>query len=156
MKRTWWWDEETPTRRVRLEVVREVREPGGYAEEQRLDAVADWHLRCGAHYLRFTAQDEDNAAISMTLRIRPDEVTLIQDGGRRWQQVFRTGVRTGGRLLAGNLSIPVEVATHRLDVRVTPSGGQVRVTFTQTVAGHPQPVRLWVRFSIPSEGGDQR
>jgi uncharacterized beta-barrel protein YwiB (DUF1934 family) len=154
-KNAWWFDASRPARRARVEVVREARdETGAYQREQLVQALDGWwHARGGAHYLRFDVTDPDTGTRTpTTLRIRPAEVALIRTGDQEWQQLFRPGVATTSRLKTASLLLPIEVTTHRLDVRVTPQGGSVRITFTQSVAGHTERVRLWVRFAELAEG----
>lgn len=113
---------------------------------------ARWSLRGQAHYITYEDEPATEASVEAsrcrtTLRIEPEQLTLIRHGSLRWSHTFRVGGEQTSTMHFGGMAIPVQTDTSMLTVNVQPDRGHVHLVYRMCLGGDNQVVELDIRFA---------
>lgn len=154
----WWYEEGATPRLVDLVWRREEACEGEPPVVELLKIQnASWSLRGQSHFLTYEEPDSagsgDSGALRTrtTLRVEPEQLTLIRHGAVRWNHTFRAGQTQTSTMHLGAMAMRLQTITRTFTVDVLPLGGVVTLAYELSLADEPQEVKLEFRFGSCAE-----
>ncbi len=120
------------------------------SSQQTHRLAGGWRQRGESHFLRYELPvdpTESTTGSRTVLKLHPASLELFQYGELQWHHTFVQGKSTADLVFQG-ASVPMQVHTLRVRIRVHPFGGRVDLMYRLDWQGFQEEVDLQMEFSV--------